>query len=111
MITIFPQFLSAQDEVTSNSFSDMSIVNKKISSNISIADLVEKVSPSVVNITVSYGSNSPQLFGYGSGFIISARKEVITNFHLIDNVDKIEIELNDGKIYPASIIGADARLI
>lgn len=109
MITIFPQFLSAQDEVTSNSFSDMSIVNKKISSNISIADLVEKVSPSVVNITVSYGSNSPQLFGYGSGFIISARKEVITNFHLIDNVDKIEIELNDGKIYPASIIGADAE--
>lgn len=107
MFTIFPQLSSAQDAGANRTFSDINLENKKIATNLSIADLVEEVSPSVVNITVSYIPDSPQATGYGSGFIISANKEVVTNFHLVDNVDKIEIELNDGKIYPATILGTD----
>ena len=106
-LAILPNLSSAQDTGAIQNFSDINLINKKIISNLSIADLVEQVSPSVVNITVSYRPGSPQATGYGSGFIISANKEVVTNFHLVDNVDKIEIELNDGKIYPAIIIGVD----
>ena len=106
-LAILPNLSSAQDTGAIQNFSDINLINKKIISNHSIADLVEQVSPSVVNITVLYRPGSPQATGYGSGFIISANKEVVTNFHLFDNVDKIEIELNDGKIYPAIIIGVD----
>lgn len=106
-LAILPNLSSAQDTGAIQNFSDINLINKKIISNLSIADLVEQVSPSVVNITVSYRPGSPQATGYGSGFIISANKEVVTNFHLVDNVDKIEIELNDGKIYPAIVIGVD----
>ena len=93
MITIFPQFLSAQDEVTSNSFSDMSIVNKKISSNISIADLVEKVSPSVVNITVSYGSNSPQLLDMVRVLLFQLEKRLLPIFTLLITLIKLKLSL------------------
>ncbi len=73
----------------------------------SIANLVDKVSPSVVNIIVTTEDGETTSEGQGSGFIISRNKEVVTNYHVIDGGTNIEIEFNDGQKFPASIIGTD----
>jgi len=73
----------------------------------SIADLVDRVSPSVVNIIVTTDTGETTSEGQGSGFIISPQKEVVTNYHVIDGGTNIEIEFNNGEKFPASVIGTD----
>lgn len=105
----------------------------------SLADLAENVSPAVVNITTSTvisaagndlvvpeGSPFEDLFrdfgnpnpgqpqerrgsALGSGFIISADGYVVTNNHVIENADEIEIELFSGQFLPAELVGTDPR--
>ncbi len=68
----------------------------------------EKVSPAVVNIKVEkklrtkWGSEAG-----GSGFIISPEGFIVTNCHVAENHEKIEIELQDGRAYPADLVGLD----
>jgi S1-C subfamily serine protease len=45
----------------------------------------------------------------GSGIIISNDGYIITNLHLIEGTRIIEVELDDGQVYPASLIGFDER--
>ena len=45
--------------------------------------------------------------GSGSGVIVSADGYIVTNNHVIDNADKIEVILNDNRSYKAKLIGTD----
>jgi len=45
----------------------------------------------------------------GSGFIISADGIVVTNNHVIEDADEIEIVFQDGKRYPATVSGSDQK--
>jgi len=47
--------------------------------------------------------------GQGSGFFISADGFAVTNNHVVDSADKVEVTTDDGKIYTAKVIGTDAR--
>jgi serine protease Do len=47
--------------------------------------------------------------GQGSGFFISADGYAVTNNHVVDGADKVEVTTDDGKTYIAKVIGADAR--
>ncbi|XKM13854.1 Do family serine endopeptidase [Orbaceae bacterium ac157xtp] len=95
----------------------------------SLAPMLENVLPSVVSIKVEgttqsqydmempeefrrffgYQQNQPRMFsGQGSGVIIDAQKGyIVTNNHVIQNADKITIELNDGRVLDAKLIGRD----
>jgi serine protease Do len=44
----------------------------------------------------------------GSGVIVSAEGHIITNNHVIDQVDQIEVQLSDGRTKKARLVGADA---
>jgi serine protease Do len=44
----------------------------------------------------------------GSGFIISADGYILTNNHMVEGAEKVEIELTDGRKFTAKIIGADS---
>ncbi len=58
------------------------------------------------------GNSAPQertQQGLGSGVIISADGYIITNNHVIDKANKIEILLNNGEKYTAKLIGADSN--
>lgn len=73
----------------------------------SVADLVERVSPAVVNIVVTTEDGETTSEGQGSGFIISPKGEVVTNYHVIDGGDKITVVFNNGNNFPAQIVGTD----
>jgi serine protease Do len=47
--------------------------------------------------------------GQGSGFLISADGYAVTNNHVVDGADKVEVTTDDGKTYTAKVIGTDAR--
>jgi serine protease Do len=47
--------------------------------------------------------------GQGSGFFISADGYAVTNNHVVDGADKVEVTTDDGKSYKAKVIGTDAR--
>ncbi len=43
----------------------------------------------------------------GSGVIVSAEGHIVTNNHVVDQVDEIEVQLSDGKTKKARLVGAD----
>lgn len=45
--------------------------------------------------------------GYGSGVIISADGYIITNNHVIEDAENVEVALNDRRIFSAEVIGRD----
>jgi serine protease Do len=47
--------------------------------------------------------------GQGSGFFISPDGYAVTNNHVVDSADKVEVTTDDGKTYIAKVIGTDAR--
>jgi serine protease DegQ len=94
----------------------------------SLAPLVERVSPAVVNIRVNqtiadsgqfrndpfrqfFGLPDPQreIASAGSGVIVDAgRGYILTNHHVVENADEIQISLIDGDLHDAVVIGSDA---
>jgi len=44
----------------------------------------------------------------GSGFILDKNGFIVTNYHVIEGADEIQVKLKDGNEYPAEIIGKDA---
>jgi serine protease Do len=47
--------------------------------------------------------------GQGSGFLISSDGYILTNTHVVDDVDEVVIKLNDKREYRAKVIGKDER--
>ncbi|MBS0656354.1 MAG: DegQ family serine endoprotease [Verrucomicrobia bacterium] len=47
------------------------------------------------------------IMGLGSGFIVSQDGYILTNNHVVHDADSISIFLNDGREFPAKVIGAD----
>jgi serine protease Do len=47
--------------------------------------------------------------GQGSGFFISADGFAVTNNHVVDKAENVQVTADDGKIYQAKVIGTDAR--
>jgi len=45
----------------------------------------------------------------GSGFLISADGKIVTNNHVIEGADEIEVDLTDGSHLPATVLGTDPK--
>ena len=76
---------------------------------------IAKASSSVINISIKKNIETRSFDRgqlndlVGSGIIISDDGYVITNLHVIEGARIIEVELDDGQVYPASLIGFDER--
>ena len=105
----------------------------------SFADLAERLSPAVVNISTSQvldpgdmaipgvpedsplndffdefmeqqqGVRPQRVQSLGSGFVIDPKGIVITNNHVIEGADKIEVTFIDGTTLPATVKGSDPK--
>lgn len=69
-----------------------------------IAAVVNRVAPSVVNIRVT---TSDGRAGGGSGFVIARDGFILTNSHVVFGARELEVTLRDGRRYPAKLIGTD----
>ena len=75
---------------------------------------VDKVAPAVITIInhLSDGSNDSS-FGpthreaSGSGVIISTEGYIVTNWHVVNGTQSLEVIFRDGQRVPASLVGAD----
>lgn len=72
----------------------------------------ESLSPGVVNIistTVSYDFflNPVPEKGTGSGSVIDKKGYILTNNHVVENAQRLEVTLSDGSKWKAKLIGAD----
>ena len=83
----------------------------------SFADLAEKLMPSVVNIssfsalenTDMSSDNTEASESLGSGFIIDKDGYIITNNHVVDKADSIQVTLFDNQRLEAKLIGKDPK--
>ncbi len=72
-------------------------------SPMSLQEIYKKVEPSVVGVLCESNLRS----GSGTGIIMSDDGYIITNCHVISGAQKITVELSDGEILGAIIVGAD----
>ncbi len=85
---------------------------------------VKKAMPSVVNISTSkelrlprnsplyelrrfLGDDPQKATSLGSGVIVSASGYILTNNHVVETADEIEVSLSDGKKLLATVVGSD----
>jgi S1-C subfamily serine protease len=73
-----------------------------------------QASPAVANILTKatqydFFMDAVPVEGAGSGFVIDPRGYILTNFHVIQEAQSIEVVLGDQSRYPAKVIGADQR--
>ncbi|UQX02209.1 trypsin-like peptidase domain-containing protein [Streptomyces sp. RerS4] len=68
-----------------------------------VSGVSERVSPSVVRIDTRTESGQ----GTGSGFVVTADGEIVTNNHVVNGASEIQVTMSDGKKYPAKIVGTD----
>jgi len=54
-----------------------------------------------------YSTKPREVSGYGSGVIITADGYIITNDHVIEDADEVEVKLNDNRTLKAKVIGRD----
>ncbi|MBR3356736.1 MAG: trypsin-like peptidase domain-containing protein [Solobacterium sp.] len=81
-----------------------------------VSDVAAKASPSVVEIITEVTQESYGFWGgtytaqaAGSGVILSADGYIITNNHVVENANDIQVTTYDGKTYKAVLIGTDAK--
>ncbi len=112
-------------------------------SDTGFADLTERLSPAVVNISTTStvvsspvdeffsgqvppefndilknflnnafpeaGSARRNVSSLGSGFVIDPAGFIVTNNHVVEKAEKIEVAFSDGRNYPAKVIGSDPK--
>ena len=47
--------------------------------------------------------------GQGSGFFVSADGYAVTNNHVVDNAESVDVTTSDGTIYHAKVVGTDRK--
>ncbi len=76
--------------------------------------IYRQASPAVANILTKateydFFMDPVPVEGAGSGFVIDEKGYILTNFHVVENAQSIEVVLGDQSRYPAKFIGADQR--
>ncbi len=84
-------------------------------------DVYQRVNPSVPSITVRIPSQNlpqgqsqlgpdtgqPYAFAAGSGFVYDNAGHVVTNAHVVQGADQVELTFSDGNILRAKVVGID----
>ena len=95
----------------SNSSSDTSQSEAALSSEgLSAADIYQNVSPSVVEITSTLQSGGPfgqQAQGTGTGVVLDSDGRILTNNHVIDGAQNIQVRFSDESTSAAKVLGTD----
>ena len=76
-------------------------------------DVARAVEPAVVHVSVAgnaKGRLGARAFTQsGSGWVWDADGHVVTNAHVVDSADELEVQLHDGSLHGATLVGLDPR--
>jgi serine protease Do len=115
--------------------SEMQIARAPEALSASFAEIARRVEPAVVNIETTQAQvevsekddedkdddNNNSLLdmfrrqprraprGVGSGFIVSPKGYILTNYHVIEDAARIRVGLQSGETFPATVVGIDAE--
>lgn len=107
----------------------MTVVGPTIAANVAparrtaVVDAVARIQPAVVSIASEklaasnarwpFGAeeaNKSRVSGMGTGVILDSRGFIVTNYHVVDRVEGIEVRLSDGTMLPAKVIQSDPNM-
>ncbi len=113
-------FATAQLPASATRAADLSSVSSKRRDG--LVDIVEKVKAAVVNIhserTLAHGIDDPlrgsliqpqRVKGMGTGIVLDPRGYIVTNFHVIDEIQSLRVGLIDGRQLSARILATDKK--
>ncbi len=79
----------------------------------SMRDIAAAVEPAVVHISVAGDAKgrlgSRAFTQSGSGWIWDAGGNIVTNAHVVDGATELQVQLHDGSLHPATLVGLDPR--
>ena len=105
-----------------NAITDEDALSRAIAFETALTSVAESVSPSVVSIRVEVSrpqnDGVPFFFGGqgrggivrggGSGIILRSDGYILTNNHVVAEASRIDVRLQNGKSYPATLVGSDS---
>jgi S1-C subfamily serine protease len=71
-----------------------------------LENIYARANPAVVNIDVAGGADLTE-FGSGSGFVVDTDGHIVTNNHVVEGADEIDVTFADGSVAVAKVIGRD----
>ncbi|MGI6029063.1 MAG: S1C family serine protease [Candidatus Heteroscillospira sp.] len=80
-------------------------VNNSGATRLTIQEVYEKCSPSIVAITAELENG---YYSWGTGVIFSGDGYIITNSHVLDGAVEAKVTLQDDSEYPARLVGCDS---
>ncbi|OLB95660.1 MAG: hypothetical protein AUH30_14610 [Candidatus Rokubacteria bacterium 13_1_40CM_68_15] len=82
-----------------------------------LADLAERLKPAIVHVRVrreaptsEEGQEPQERRASGSGFIIDSEGVIVTNAHVVEDVNTAQVRLFDGRRFTGKVIGRDSRV-
>ncbi|CAM3861633.1 S1C family serine protease [Kibdelosporangium persicum] len=69
-----------------------------------VSAIAGKVLPSVVQVNVRTATAQ----GLGSGVVLTSDGRILTNNHVVSGASQVTVTLNDGREFPATVVGTDA---
>ena len=86
---------------------------------VSFAPIAHAADPSVVTINTvgeeleespfSHRQRPREMRGLGSGFVVDKNGIILTNNHVVDGADTIQVKLFDEREFPAKVVGTDPQ--
>lgn len=117
-----PLYESMSSSGTTASQAKASPISTSSSSNkggLTVAEIAKKVSPAVVGVSTKSISESSNIFGFsdgqnsseddgmGSGIIINSDGYILTNYHVIQGAQSINVILSNNKTVSAKVVNYD----
>ena len=110
-----------QNQSTPTQVTDPGKIPSPVSQTLPIVDTqtaitasVEKTAPAVITVINHLSDDSNNSFfgsthqeASGSGVIISTEGYIVTNWHVVNGNQSLEVIFRDGQRFPASLVGAD----
>ena len=87
-----------------------SVVNIRVVQKVSAVNMISPQLPFMPFFNLPQGGQqAPDQYqsALGSGFVWDMNGDIVTNNHVVDGADKIEVTFSDGTIVPATLVGAD----
>lgn len=126
IVALRPQLIRGTDRVAPATIPASMQPGASTAAHLSYADAVQRAAPAVVNVytarlvTERLAPSLGELFGeympryrqriersLGSGVIVDPEGHIVTNHHVIANADSIRVQLADGRVADAHIVGRD----